>query len=488
MEAFRDLLDLLDQPPSEAAWDAFVDALGQVPDEAAQSLLPEVQARLADWPDHLRVASEEWATRGDLIRLAVCRVAPLTPLLDLTDIFNQELDAFNDGQENEERPPRPEDAELEIGDAYFLSSQKRVLGLCYDHAAGELYAFESAKYDPSKESFRSYDHLYRINYHTGECLRIHSFKWEKSYQRTVCLLLEALSPNRVLLVVSRERYEWAGHASVFIFEGREKVFEHHWEGQRKLSWETLQRFPYSVFRLSDDRKTLWGCHHKKDFVCVELEFLEVTEIPGPNIPWELEIVPVQGGAMRFNVYHEQAFVDGWTYAIRRRLPDDFPAPYSVLACVNFGADNPYFDINDEHPGAFVVLSYLTFDPARQLMQPVSYIGAFYKRKRDGDHYIRFKTRRVGDRWRCAYLYPPDFMDLYVVEFPTGKMGRLRINPNQYSPGPFYEEAIEAFDFDAAGEAIIFDRGSRFWRWDFVLEPGDVVQAYPIKPSQNTSGS
>lgn len=479
MEDHPAILDLLDQPPTEAAWEGFTAALEQLPDERVKTLLPEVQARLAAWPDHLRVAPDAWLAHRDAARLKCCSVFPFLPKLNLMDVFLHELQDEVAKQEEAIQSGKFDASITEIGDAFFASERKYARGLYYDTDKSTLYAFQSSYPDFPENRFPGYDHLFRINYGTGETLRLHSFRWEEAGTHNRCLFIEVLAPDLVLLVTAPEKYRWTGQADLFLFQGQEILFEHHWEGRHDHWPEIKQDSVASIFRISLDRKSLWGFHHTCDLVRLDLETLELKSTHLFGVRDLEDMVPYADGVL-LSMWKEVLYVDAELNPQIPQLPPPPPGHDTLLFRGGFSVHEPYFLTEDDQEGSFATIAIHRWNTTQARLVPEAYLTTFYKRRKHADFFVKFRYKCLGNNWLCAYIQPPEFMDLIVVEFPSGRQARLRINPNQHNRGSYYLSGIEAFDFDASGTAIVFDTWFDFRRWVFALEPSDIVPAYVIE--------
>jgi hypothetical protein len=482
MDTSGKLLKLLDQPPSKTAWAAFADAVEKLPDSALVGLLPDLQVGLAAWPDHLRVAREEWAVHYNDMRLAVCRVVPFAPALSLADVFNSEMDDIFEAEQGDPESTAANNATLDIGNAYFLSSEKYVRGLSYSSQCPALYVLESVYPDWPQKRFPGYDHLYRINYQTGACLRLHSFVWKTDPLRTRCLLIKALAPDRVLLVTMEEKDDWLGQADVYLFEGSKLVFEHHRDGCEHRRSELPQYDRVAIFCLSDDLKHLWGYHQTKDLTILDLETLVIKTVPLQSRSMIEDMVPCRDGVLLVDREGGWAFVDKDLRPPTTTIPKSDEIERTLLLRGNFGVRNPQYDFHEAQPAGFHVMASIAWHAEWDAFRPQSYLAINYKRLKWDDWHIRFRSRRVGANWRCAYLNPPEFKEIIVLEFPTGLEARLCIHPAQMSSHSYYQDGNAAFDFDQEGAAIVFDRGGLFFRWVFVLQPGDVMQRVELNPT------
>lgn len=106
-------------------------------------------ARLSVWPDHVRVASEEWTKNPTTNRLALCRVLPLLPGLDLMEAFSAELAAA--------------DYEEPAYSAYqnYISSHERALrAMTFAADTQQLYVVESI-FQPHGSPHEGWDILFQ---------------------------------------------------------------------------------------------------------------------------------------------------------------------------------------------------------------------------------------------------------------------------------------------------------------------------------------
>jgi hypothetical protein len=481
MKDHRAILDLLDQPPSEAAWAAFVAAMEQVPDSDLEDLLPALLARLASWPDHVRVAPDAWLDHSDEARLQCCRVFPVSFKLGLMDVFLHELRDEVIKQEAAIQSGKFETSVTEIGDAFFASERKYVRGLYDDTERSTLYALQSSYPDFPENRYPGYDHLFRINYETGETLRLHSFRWEVAGTHNRCLLIEALAPDVVLLVLAHEKYRWVGQADLYLFQGKEILFEHHWEGRHDHWGEIKQDSVDSIFRLSLDRKCLWGFHYTGNLLRLDLETLALSSTHLPGVQGLEDISPYNDGVL-LSFWDKVLFVDAGLNPQKPQLPP--PSAGQGAALFRGGAitHHPNVHTEETQAGTFSTVVMHQWDTTQARLVPKAYLTTYFIRRNHADFFVKFRYKCLGTHWLCAFLCPPDFMDLIVVEFPTGRQARLCLNPSKHDLSSYYLSGIEAYDFDASGTAIVFDTWFDFRRWEFELRPGDVMQRLELNPT------
>lgn len=459
MSQLSELDKLLQQPPSQEAWEAICETLEACEDpEALQFLLEQTEMALRAWPDHLRVAPEQWLTDSSESRRLICRIFPLLPDLDLMDAFSAELVAYDYG-------------EPAIGPYLdYIASSRRVLrNMAYCMDRQELYVLESNLHAHGS-SHESSDILFRINYQTGEVERLLRLPRSAKAHQSHCDLLYRCKNGLLICTLQQGESVEHGVTNVFILRDKEIIHTCTLPGLTERRPPVQQRSQHARFEISEDEDTLWGYLYPDRIMRLDLKTFEM-QIEGGFTSQVADLIPVGRGAVTVTSNEYFVYYDEALHAFEPK-------------------DSPLGSIADPHVLTFSAINALVIEAGGSV--PVGTIGSFafwslartqspssllqfkhilYQRERSEDQYFKFRRIRYQGRWRVVYLNPPAFSTLVVIEFPTGLQAELAVD----GFGP-YEEG-EGYGFSQEGNAIVFHNGSEYRLWRFQL--GKATEAVPI---------
>jgi hypothetical protein len=454
MDASRDLLDLLDlleQPPSEAAWAVFVEAAEKLPDSALEGLLPEMLARLSAWPDHLRAAPVRWTEERQERRLSLCQTMPLLPDLDLMDAFSAELVAVN-----YEEPAY-------TAYHHYTSSYNKVLrAMTFCTVTQVLYVAESI-FQPHGSPNEGWDILFQIDYRSGTSKRLLTLPRAVQTHKTHCDLLHLCKDGQLVCVIQQGESVEYGDVFVFVLRGDEIVHRMKLPGTMERRPPVQQRSHHARVALSEDEGTLWAYLYPDRIMRLDMNTF-TSHSEGGYTHQVSDLVPVNSGAVTVTSNAHVVYTDAHLLASGLPLPS--PGSSQEVYILMFTAIHALltksgYEVPAGTAGSLVLwrLAAGRWDP--ELMQ---FHHVPYQRARYEDRYFRFRRIRYQGNWRVAFLEPPEFAKLVVLEFPTG----LRAELSTWATTILDDD--EAFGFVQDGDAIVYhDRISfRIWRFHLAV--------------------
>jgi hypothetical protein len=455
MKEQRNLLHFLDQPPSEVAWGAFVEAVEGVMDSDLDGMLPELLARLAAWPDHVRMASEDWMQAASAARLSLCRTFPMLPDLDLMDAFSAELvDA------NYEEPAY-------TAYHHYTSSYNKVLrAMTFCTGTQVLYVVESI-FQPHGSPNEGWDILFQIDYRSGTSKRLLTLPRAVQTHRTHCDLLHLCKDGQLVCVIQQGESVEYGDVFVFVLRGEEIVHQMKLPGTVERRPPVQQRSHHARVSLSEDEGTLWAYLYPDRIMRLDLStFASQTE--GGYTHQISDLVAVNAGAVTVTSNAHMVYTDAHLLASGLPLPS--PGSSQEVHILMFTAIHALltkggYEVPAGTAGSLVLWRLAAGRWNPELMQ---FHHVPYQRTRYEDRYFRFRRIRYQGNWRVTFLEPPEFVKLVVLEFPTG----LRAELSTWATTILDDD--EAFGFVQDGDAIVYhDRISfRIWRFHLVAPIAD----------------
>jgi hypothetical protein len=449
MDASSMLFLLLDQPPSETGWGAFVKAVEKLPDRDLEGMLPELLTRLASWPDHLRLAKPDWVAYCQAARLRLCRVIPILPRYQLSTVLSSEFDRMMDATFDQQV--------MDWYLAHLNSDIRKVRNIFWDADLGVLLAFQSDYQSDAEEGQIGWDFLFLIDFGAQTTSLVKSIQRPSYWAETECELLERLAGDLIVLTVQYPQVDRTGGASVLVLRGKETILDFTAPSSRSRLVEIPQSTMTSLHRMSQDGRHLWGYSFTGHLYRIDLQDFSIQMMDG----WSeqvLDILPWQDGLLLSTWADGIGFVDQKMNWKGGRIPIA-AAPPTTIVCRSVA---PVGELEESDLGVHPA-TWAAWDMSG--LPPTAIPGAvqhFYEQRAQlADPFLLVRTKQVGVVWRIAYLEPPAFDHLVILELPTGRKTSLS--------WPQASRYAQAFGFDKVGNAIVFDGIDGFNRWDFSLD-------------------
>jgi hypothetical protein len=456
MEMNSRLQFLCSQTPSEEVWEEICAELDAVEDATMLlRLIPQINDRLAEWPDGLRVGEIGWVERGELNKLAIARIIPFFPDWNSFDAFSQEM-----GQHG------LDSAIFKEYENFGLNSKPSHLH--YDREKDWVIVVEGSWNPDTDESKQdcNYDFVFRLDFQGQKAERLCALPRSLDVRSSYCDLIHVCEDGKIVVAIEHKRKEHDGEIHVLVLKDHQVLLHFKTEPVYRRQWELPDAADQALFRVSGDEQIVWGYYYPGNLVRIDLPTLASQIVTGVSSQIH-DMQPMESGILALR-YNDDWFTIGPDYFERTGLPNatDFPGMcFLSFSPINGVLHRHGLEAPSETLSSF---AFWRLDLLKNSLSLEQYLHVIYQRARAWDPFFYYRSVRIGDAWRVAFLAPPAFSTLEVWEFPSGLSAQLPLTEEWLSP--------HAFGFDSTGTEIVFQAVVQPMRWRFQLSKREGVQS------------
>jgi hypothetical protein len=456
MEMNSRLQFLLMQTPSEEVWGEICAELNTVEDaNCLQGLIPQIDDRLARWPDGLRVGEIGWVERGEWNKLAIARVIPFFPEWGAHDAFSQEMDH------------QTRDSEIfKEYENFGLTSKPSHLH--YDYDRDWLIMVEGSWNPDTAESEQdcNYDFVFRLDFQGQKAERLCALPRSLDVRSSYCDLIHVCEDGSIVVTIDHKRKAHDGEIHVLVLKEHQVLLHFKTEAVYRREWELPEAAEQAFFRISGDGQVVWGYYYPGNLVRIDLPTLTSQVLAGVSSQIQ-DMQPMESGILALR-YNDDWFTIGPDHFERTPLPSA-----TILTGMSFLSFSPINSVLLRHglevpSGTLSSFAFWRLNLLNHSLSLEQYLHVIYQRALDEAPFFYYRSARIGDAWRVAFLAPPTFSSLEVWEFPSGLSAQLPLTEEWLSP--------HAFGFDSTGTEIVFQAVAQPMRWRFQLSKREGVSS------------
>lgn len=247
-------------------------------------------------------------------------------------------------------------------------------------------------------------------------------------------------------------------------------FEHHFEGQHERWVEIPQLERQSIFRYAAEQGCLWGWLHTGEIIRLDVNKAQLTS-EKVKLNKVVDITPLGAGLLLAESGGRLCYVDGDIKCSSMATMSHGDSTCLIDLCKWLDYDE--YDRDEAHPGRLHTPYLLRCRAGIPEPTELAFMKVYHRRTNWTGRHLQFKVRQAGTAWRLAFLDPPNFESIVVVELPSGHGASLEMEDNLLTDGK------AGFDFDTTGQVIVFQKGLSFACWKFELLPGCLPERFRV---------